>query len=282
MPLAMLGAVPYSSPSIPPAPVMSAPPGVPIEPATSPLPQLPWRVVLVEDNPDTRAFFESSVSRHPALLLVATFESVQPALAWFGQNTADILLTDLDLPDGSGLDVLRAVGRAHPACDMLVMSMFGDEEHVVASIEAGAVGYVQKDANPEGIAETLLAVKRGASPISPMVARGLLARLRAAQPKPSISGISGISGIAGLASPAGAAPTPAEESVTLTPREQEVLELIARGYSYAEIAQFGSVTQHTVQGHIKNLYSKLAVHSRSEAVFEGSRLGLIRSMPPAR
>ena len=227
----------------------------------------PWRVVLVEDNPDTRAFFEASVRRHPGLQLIATFESVQPALAWFAQNTADILLTDLDLPDGSGLDVLRAVGSRHPACDMLVISMFGDEEHVVASIEAGAVGYVQKDANPDGIAETLLAVKRGASPISPMVARGLLARLRAAQPAPVAAGMQ---------------LSPGEEAVILTPREQEVLELIARGYSYAEIAQFGGVTHHTVQGHIKNLYSKLAVHSRSEAVFEGSRLGLIRSMPLAR
>ncbi|RYY91123.1 MAG: response regulator transcription factor, partial [Chitinophagaceae bacterium] len=163
---------------------------------------------------------------------------------------------------------LRAVGVRHPGCDMLVISMFGDEEHVVASIEAGAVGYVQKDANPEGIAETLLAVKRGASPISPMVARGLLSRLRSAQPP-----------VQGLPL---SAPRAEPEAVALTPREKEVLELIARGYSYAEIAQFGGVTHHTVQGHIKNLYSKLAVHSRSEAVFEGSRLGLIQSMPPVR
>ncbi|MBN9408041.1 MAG: response regulator transcription factor [Burkholderiales bacterium] len=223
----------------------------------------PWRVVLIEDNPDTRRFFEDSVRGHPALALVAAFDAIGPALDWFEREDADLLLTDLGLPDGSGLDVLRAVGARHPRCDMLVISMFGDEEHVVASIEAGAVGYVHKDSNAAGIADTLLAVKNGASPISPMVARGLLARLRSRPPAdpPAVD---------------------AEPAVPLTPREREVLELIARGYSYAEIAQLGGVTHHTVQGHIKNLYGKLAVHSRSEAVFEASRLGLIRSMPLAR
>jgi DNA-binding NarL/FixJ family response regulator len=241
-------------------------------PSTSPLTPTTqtdnrWRVVLVEDNPETRSFFARSVSRHPGLILVASFDTVEPALAWFVQNTADLLLTDLDLPDGSGLDVLRAVGAQHPGCDMLVMSMFGDEEHVISSIEAGAVGYVQKDANPEDIAETLLAIKRGASPISPMVARGLLARMRS-RVDPVMMTPSNAP-----ASMAGRLPL-----VTLTPREKEVLELIARGYSYAEIAQLGDVTHHTVQGHVKNLYGKLAVHSRSEAVFEASRLGLIDSL----
>ncbi|MDO9403534.1 MAG: response regulator transcription factor [Polaromonas sp.] len=239
-------------------------------------PTPPWRVVLIEDNPDTRAYFEDSVRQHAGLQLVAAFDSIRPALQWFARDSADILLTDLDLPDGSGLDVLRAVARLHPACDMLVISMFGDEEHVVASIEAGAVGYVQKDSGAADIAETLLAVKRGASPISPMVARGLLSRLRSRQDGASPSSFAPLSpqlstlntGTDGQALPV----------VALTPREKEVLELIARGYSYAEIAQLGNVTHHTVQGHVKNLYGKLAVHSRSEAVFEASRMGLIQSM----
>lgn len=104
----------------------------------------------------------------------------------------------------------------------------------------------------------IVGVKHGESPISPMIARKLLARLRQrgtrAEPQPM-----------DLALP----------SLELTPRESDVLELIARGYSYAEIARLQDISKHTVQSHIKNLYSKLAVHSRGEAVFEASRMGLL-------
>jgi DNA-binding NarL/FixJ family response regulator len=142
---------------------------------------------------------------------------------------------------------------------MLVISMFGDEDHVIASIEAGAVGYVHKDAGDTDIAQVLLDVKQGASPISPMVARGLLMRLRS---------------LPCTTEPAAQAMFAGNSE--LTAREKELLELLARGYTYSEIAQMCGITLHTVQGHIKNIYSKLAVNSRAEAVFEASRWGLIQ------
>jgi DNA-binding NarL/FixJ family response regulator len=150
---------------------------------------------------------------------------------------------------------------------MLVVSMFGDEENVVASIEAGAVGYVHKDDEAADIAQTLLAVKQGASPISPMIARHLLRRMQprsAAQPDPALA-------LDVDVSQAG------DPAVSLTKREQEVLEYIARGFSYAEIARLQGITVHTVQTYIKKLYGKLAVHSRSEAVYEANRLGLLNT-----
>lgn len=233
--------------------------------ATHPPP--PWNVVLIEDHTDTRLFFEACIGQHPDLHLAASFDALGPAMAWFEDHAADILLTDLNLPDGSGLSLLRHVAARHPACDMLVISMFGDEDHVVASIEAGAVGYVHKDAGDTDIAQVLLDVKRGASPISPMVARGLLARIKQLQaPVPS------------LVIPV----SPASSGAVLTAREKEVLDLLARGYAYAEIAQLCGVSHHTVQGHIKNIYGKLAVRSRGEAVFEASRLGLIDSLGSSR
>jgi len=223
-----------------------------------------WRVLIVEDDPQMREFFASSVGRCDRLCLAGSVGTVAEARAWLDDSaqTLDVLLTDLGLPDGSGLDVIRhAIGR-NPACEALVISMFGDEENVLASIEAGALGYIHKDSTPDDIAHTILEMKDGASPISPMIARRVLAKYRL------------------LKDAATAAPEPASMPPggrPLSPREQEVLQLIARGFSYADIARLTGVSVHTVQTHIKNLYGKLAVSSKSEAVFEATQLGLLRS-----
>ncbi len=244
----------------------------------------PWKVVVVEDNHATRSYLESCIKDQPQLTLAASFSTLAPAQAWFDLHSADLLLVDLGLPDGSGLSLMRQVRRQCPGCDMLVVSMFGDEENVVASIEAGAVGYVHKDDDAADIAETLKAVKQGASPISPMIARHLLRRMqpggavssdasRAPRPAPTLAPQP-----ADVAAADADVPEATEESaVVLSRREQEVLEYIARGFSYAEIAREQGITVHTVQTYIKKLYGKLAVHSRSEAVFQANRLGLLNT-----
>ncbi|MES2974052.1 MAG: response regulator transcription factor [Pseudomonadota bacterium] len=223
-----------------------------------------WRVMIVEDDPQMREFFAASVSRSAELTLVAEFGTLAEARAWLDDPShgVDVLLTDLGLPDGSGLDVIRHAMRRHPACEALVISMFGDEDNVLSSIEAGALGYIHKDSAPEDIAHTILEMKAGASPISPMIARRVLSKYRAA------------AALDRAAAPRPHLPSP-EDAGLLSGREQQVLELIARGFSYAEIARLQGVSVHTVQTHIKNLYSKLAVHSKNEAVFEATRLGLL-------
>jgi DNA-binding NarL/FixJ family response regulator len=242
-----------------------------------------WRVVLVEDNQATRSFLESCVKGHEQLALAASFGTLAPARAWFAGNEADLLLVDLGLPDGSGLDLMRDVHARWPQCDMLVVSMFGDEENVLASIEAGAVGYVHKDDEAADIAATLLAVKHGASPISPMIARHLLRRMQPIKSGAALLAPTVAPSVAAAAPLSPAAldpmdePAMADATVVLTRREQEVLEFIARGFSYAEIARQQGITVHTVQTYIKKLYGKLAVHSRSEAVYEANRLGLLNT-----
>ncbi|MEY2842483.1 MAG: hypothetical protein RI920_520, partial [Pseudomonadota bacterium] len=170
--------------------------------------QAPWRVVVVEDNHATRSYLEACIKDQPQLILSASFSTLAPAQAWFDAHEADLLLVDLGLPDGSGLSLLRQVRRQCPGCDMLVVSMFGDEENVVASIEAGAVGYVHKDDDAADIAETLKAVKQGASPISPMIARHLLRRMQplraAGQAVPSDAAITSPAALAEAAAKAGA------------------------------------------------------------------------------
>lgn len=225
-----------------------------------------WNILIVDDDASMREFLGNSVARAGDLVLAASVGTVSEARNWLavpGQQV-DVVLTDLGLPDGSGLDVIRLAGQLHPACDTLVISVFGDDENVLASIEAGAVGYIHKDAAPDDIAQTIREMKAGASPISPMIARRVLAKyvaLRAdLEPIPKSRTTVG--------------------AIPLSPREQEVLELIARGFSYAEIARVKEVTVHTVQTHIKNLYRKLAVRSKNEAVFEATQLGLLQQPRP--
>lgn len=224
-----------------------------------------WRVLIVEDDPEMRGFFETCVARSPALAVagcVGTLAQAKACLAAPGPGV-DVLLTDLGLPDGSGLELIHLARLSHPACETLVISMFGDEDNVLASIEAGALGYIHKDAAPEDIAQTILAMKAGGSPISPMIARRVLARCAAPQTTGQVAG------------PAPAAEAPDADRPALSRREQEVLGLIARGFSYRDIAELQSVSVHTVQAHIKSLYSKLAVHSKMEAVFEATRMGML-------
>lgn len=227
----------------------------------------PFTVLIVEDDPTMRDFFAASVSRHERLHLLAAVGALAEAQPWLRADAepVDVLLVDLGLPDGSGLELIRLARRQHPACEALVISMFGDEENVLASIEAGALGYIHKDATPDDIDQTILEMKAGASPISPMIARRVLSKYRSQQAQ---------------AAPPAPEPLPSVDLTSparglLSNREQEVLELIARGFSYAEIARLKSVSVHTVQTHIKNLYGKLAVHSKSEAVYEATRMGLL-------
>jgi DNA-binding NarL/FixJ family response regulator len=224
-------------------------------------------VALLEDDSSSRAWLERGIGSDASLRLVASFAALAPATRWFTHHDVDVLLTDLALPDGHALALIRDVAArvrtdGTPRTDVLVISMFGDDETVFECIEAGAVGYLHKDSSPTDIAQVVLDARRGSSPISPMIARRLLARFRAISETRT----------------SGTASTPldpARSNFGLTPAETEVLSLIARGHTYAEIGRVRGVSISTVQSQIKVLYGKLAVHSRSEAVYTASRLGLI-------
>lgn len=235
------------------------------------------RVLIVEDDSQAREFFRASVAGCDRLQLVACVGSVAEAMAVLQATPAappDILLVDLNLPDGLGLDIIRYAARHCPTAESLVISMFGDEDNVLAAIEAGALGYIHKDATPENIAQTIVDMKAGASPISPMIARRLLSHFRAQRSQAPLPPVA-VERRAVPRLPEDAKNGEAGERPVLSIREQEVLELIARGFSYAEIARIKNISVHTVQTHIKGLYSKLAVHSKNEAVYEATRIGLL-------
>lgn len=214
-------------------------------------------VVVVEDDAVTRRMLSLAIEKEPSLKLAAALDCVKSARAWLKTQSADILLIDLGLPDGSGIDVIRYCAERHPESDVMVITASSDDDNVLASIEAGASGYVLKDAGQPDIVSSLLELRRGGSPISPTIARKVLARMR----KPVEA-----AGLNGDKLP----------QVNLTKREAAILDLIARGDSYGEVARELSLSVGTVQTHIKNIYDKLSVHSRGEAVFEASRRGLLQ------
>lgn len=236
-----------------------------------------WRVLVVEDDPAMRDFFAGSVTRCAELELAASMGTVTEAKAWLSDpaHSLDVLLTDLGLPDGNGLEVIRYALTRFPACEALVISMFGDEDNVLASIEAGALGYIHKDSTPDDIAQTILDMRGGASPISPMIARRVLSKYQSDRRQRDRDHVAGQPAPVAVRVDAGVDADKTVERGVLSPREQDVLALISRGYSYAEIARLHGLSVHTVQTHIKNLYGKLSVHSKSEAVFEATRMGLL-------
>ena len=215
-------------------------------------------VMVVEDDPAFLGRFCRMVAQSDELTLLAAVGDLASARCAIERQAPDVLLTDLGLPDGSGIDLIRETAARHPATDIMVITVFGDEQHVISSIEAGATGYVLKDSLPEEFLALIAQLRAGGSPISPTIARQLLRRMQ----------------LAPVATPTRPAP-PADPDAALSARESEVLGLIAKGFNFAEIARLLSVSPHTITAHVKKIYQKLAVHSRGEAVYEASRMGLL-------
>jgi len=213
------------------------------------------RCLVVEDEPHWQTTIAQIIAGHDTLELIGICPNLSDALATIRATPYEMLVVDLGLPDGSGIELIRETAARHPATDIMVISVFGDEEHVLASIEAGATGYILKDSLPEEFVGLIAELRAGGSPISPVIARKLLKRF---QPKKEAVD-----------------PTPEPATSGLTPRESEVLALIAKGFSFGEIARLLEVSPHTITAHVKKIYQKLAVHSRGEAVYEAGKMGLL-------
>ncbi len=213
------------------------------------------KVMIVEDDLSFLNRSVKIVAADPDFELVAAVRDGASARESLARGAPDVLLVDLGLPDVSGVEIIRETARRYPETDILVVTVFGDEAHVLASIEAGATGYLLKDSLPEEFIGVIKELRAGGSPISPVIARQLLKKLR----------------------PAGTVmETPAEDRSELSGRESETLTLIAKGFGFAEIAELLKISPHTVTTYVKKIYQKLAVHSRGEAVYEATRMGLLR------
>jgi len=232
-----------SNGAFPPAPGPASPPARPMSILT---------ITLVDDDAPIREEFARMVRADPGLHLMDAAGSCAEARRSFARAKPDVALIDLGLPDGDGTELIAELAQHSRHTSILVVTVFGDEAHVVRALQAGAHGYLLKDTPTAEFGRAIRAVSEGASPLSPQVARYLLRRF--ARPE-------------GEAAPGLAEP--------LTPRERDVLQAISQGYSVPEAARRLEVAPSTVAAHIKSIYGKLAVHSRVEAVNQARARGLI-------
>jgi DNA-binding NarL/FixJ family response regulator len=230
---------------------------------TAPLAQgRPTSVFVVEDDTPIRDFLCQTIELAPGLELAGKAHKLSVARDWLSDRgrPLDVLLVDLSLPDGSGLELIAQCQVLRPDCDVMVLSIFGDSQNVFSALQAGASGYLLKSSDASLIVEHIQSLRAGGSPLSPAVARLVLSRLHAATPPKPPKGVQD-PGIA--------------RSQLLSAREVEVLQLITFGKSYAEIGSKLFISTHTVNAHIRQIYRKLQVKSRGEATHIAARDGLI-------
>lgn len=211
-------------------------------------------LVLVEDDPRVRDAVRHALAQTEDIALLAVADTLAAGLALLDGVPAEVLLVDLGLPDGSGIDMIRATRKAWPDCAIMVATLFGDEARVLAAFAAGASGYLLKGSASAYITAEIRTLHAGGSPISPMIARHLLRHFQVATPEQE------------------------HGPVPLSSREQQVLRLITLGHSVPEIAEHLAVSPWTVQTYVRRVYEKLGVSSKAAAVSTAYRLGLVSSL----
>ncbi len=231
------------------------------------------KVLILEDNPVARGFLcrvvRESFSDISSITEAGDLEAVRRLLGHrAGQRPAvpadpfQLILVDLELPDGSGLELLSEL-TGYPAT-RIVTTLYSDDEHLFPALQCGADGYLLKEDRFEVLVEELQKIVRGQPPLSPAIARRLLTHFRTGEPVP------------GGAPLPQSAPTPAPiDHERLTPRESEVLTYLSKGFTIKEIANLMGIKWFTVNDHIKSIYKKLNVSSRAEAAVLASKQGLV-------
>jgi DNA-binding NarL/FixJ family response regulator len=215
---------------------------------------LPARIAIIEDDPAVRQYFMRIIGMDAGYDIVGVAPDIRTGRALIDLQP-DIFLMDIGLPDGSGYDLVPEI-KARSKAKALIISAFGDRDTVVKALSAGADGYLLKDSAPEVVLEGIAVTLAGGAPISPAAAIYLLDYLRSA-PTQSEGHIQ------------------QESEDRLTVRETELLQAFAAGKTYKEAARVLDISPHTVGNHVKSIYRKLEVNSRSEAIREARRGGEI-------
>lgn len=209
-------------------------------------------ILLLEDLPQIRAWLKDLLLEVFPGADVSEAARVHEALSLVSAVGFDLALIDLGLPDGSGVDVIAALREQQPEAQSVVVSIHDDDDHLFPALQAGAYGYILKEQARELIKVQLQRISQGEPPLSPSIARKVIAHF-AAQARPQ---------------------APSMPRVQLTDRENEVLLRVAKGFTLPEIGQQLNLSRHTIADYVKQIYRKLNVSSRAEAALEAQRLGL--------
>jgi DNA-binding NarL/FixJ family response regulator len=208
------------------------------------------RVGLIEDESFTRELLKTLLDESEGYRVTCEFGSMEEALQCIGFHLPDVVLVDIGLPGMSGIQGIRLLRQRFPSMLPLVLTVYEDDERIFDAICAGACGYLLKKTPGSRLLESIQELAEGGAPMSPQVARRVMRGLREAR--------------AGRL-----------DDYELTPHELRLLKLLVEGHTYKTAAAQLRVTAHTVSFHLRNVYDKLHVHSKSEAVGKAMRDGLV-------
>jgi two-component system NarL family response regulator len=206
-------------------------------------------VSLLEDDVRTLGYLSTLLDGSEQITVIGAYTSGKEALDQIPRHQPDVFISDLNLPDISGIEVIRQVKEQFEKIDILVLTMHDEWSYIMPAFKAGATGYILKGTRPAEIIESILSIRNGGAPMSPMIARNLIKELRGTKP--------------------------AKQVETLSDREKEILQGIASGLSEKTIAERWNISYHTVHAHIKHIYKKLHVNSKTEALLKARNDGYL-------
>ena len=207
------------------------------------------QVALVEDDAGVRANLAAMLNGSPGFACQAAYPNAAAALKAIPNNRPDVVLMDINLPGMPGTECVRHLKNVAPDLPVLMLTVYDDSEQVFKSLMAGATGYLLKRTPKDKLLEAIREIDSGGAPMSRQIARRVVQFFRDLKDAPAL-------------------PNRAPEVKTLTEREEQVLELLAKGFAYKEIASQMNISFETVRTHVRSLYDKLHVHSRTEATLK--------------
>lgn len=207
-------------------------------------------VAIVEDQRDIREGLTMLINGTPGYRCIGSYPSMETALERIGAQMPDVVLSDIGLPGMSGIDGIRILKERHPRLSVLMLTVYDDDDRIFDALCAGACGYLLKRTPPAKLLESLREAVAGGAPMSPEVAGRVIALFREIRP-------------------------PERADYVLTPHETRLLKLLVDGHNYTTAAEELGVSYNTVKFHMRHIYEKLQVHSKSEAVAKAMRERLI-------
>jgi DNA-binding NarL/FixJ family response regulator len=209
------------------------------------------KIAIVEDQQHTRDGLAMLIGGTAGYRITGSFGTMEEALEKLPGDPPDVLLSDIGLPGVSGIEGVRRLRASFPAMQVVMLTVHGDDDHLFEAICAGACGYLLKETPPARLLEAIREVHTGGAPMSPEVARKVVVMFQKIVP-------------------------PKAEDDRLSARELELLKLLAEGHSYKTAAHALSLSIDGIRFHVRNIYERLHVHSKSDAVLKALRSGLIR------
>jgi DNA-binding NarL/FixJ family response regulator len=213
------------------------------------------RILLLEDLPEIRQWVKALLLDTFPGAAISEAAQVHEAISLIEAMNFDLAMIDLGLPDGSGVEAVAALRDRQPDAQAVVVTIHDDDEHLFPALQAGAFGYLLKEQSRELFIDQLKRMNQGEPPLSPSIARRVLAYFAAQHQQHQAKAV---------------------PHVPLTERESEVLLRVAKGYTLPEIGVQLNLSRHTIADYVKQIYRKLNVNSRAEAALEAQRLGLFR------